>query len=668
MAPLILLLLFLLRAISVISQSPDSLKFLGAQEPTRKTTYRLSKPLVGDNGKIYTCSDRNFFAFESNGSIAWSVHINFTCYVDIPPYQDEFGKIYLVAENKILKINPPTVRNPESTFEIFFGKMLTTEGSNKISGMAVSVISSLMFITVENRALFAHTLRGHRLWSAGPVLYRSGYRLGCKRNVTDCHFTSAPVVDQCEGSVYISNTYGELYSLAIRNPQFKWIRDLSEFDKLLTITPGNNGLLYVTFPVKALLLALDVFTGNILWQKNIGPLSTIDCSPVVDSNGWISIGSLDGFLYSFSPSGDLRKFPKANVLDSVALVSPLLHCSGYAIYFSQTVMEGKISRTIGDFTYISAMKPKNVVFTMLVPATGYVYWSGTYTGQFASFLNESILQYFTMDERILLAFVTAGNMGNPLPCRTTRQKHASSCSLAKPKHLSIYAENERTILLYLLFESLVLIILLCAVRFCCIFWGKEKLKNQDLGGFLEKRRSLQIRRKDCDRTIIVLEQKVAVEEASTLEVKTLGDLVKKRDGIERKLSTTYSLGRDKGNKSISKSVLPLYDDKTYTSSSEGTSDYSGSYGSSGSHGSSSREDQAKNLGYYGDEESDLKGKKKVESDEAGPSNTSAGKFKEMDWESSAVATSSFTHPLYIHGKKGGSSKSNSLRRTLSSIN
>ncbi|RZC88824.1 hypothetical protein C5167_031198 [Papaver somniferum] len=461
---------------------------------------------------------------------------------------------------------------------------------------------------------------------------------------------------------HISNTYGELHALAIGNPQFKWIRDLSEFDKPVTITPGNNGLVYVTFPVKALLLALDVSTGNILWKKNIGPLSTIDCSPIVDSNGWISIGSLDGFLYSFSPSGDLRKFPKANELDSVALVSPLLHSSGYAIYFSQTVMEGKISRTIGDFTYISAMKPKNVVFTMLVPATGSVYWSGTYTGmstfchscsgQFASFLNESILQHFTMDERILLAFeLTAGS-----------QKLTSSCSLAKPKHLSIDTGNESTMLLFLLFESLVLIIMACAVRFCCIFWGKEKLKNQNLGRFLEKRRLLRTKKKVFDRAITALKQKAAAEEASTHEVKILGDLVKQRDVIERKLSTTYSFGRDECNKSISKSVLPLYDDKTYTSSSEGISDY----GSSG--GSFSREDEAKNLGYYGDGESALKGKKKVESDEAGPSNTSAGKFKEKNWESSAVATSSFTHPLYIHGEKGGGSKSNRLRRTLSSIN
>ncbi|MCL7042080.1 hypothetical protein MKW94_022125 [Papaver nudicaule] len=657
MAPIILLLLFLFRAIPVISQSSDAMKLL--REPIRKTTYRLSKPLVGGDGRIYTCSERNFFAFESNGSIAWSVHINYTCYVDIAPIQDEFGKIYLVAENKILKINPPNARNPESTFEVFFGDTLTTEGSNEISGVAVSVISSLMFITVENRGLFAYTLRGQRLWSAGPVLYRSGYRIGCKRNTTDCHFTSAPVVDQCEASVYISNTYGELYSLAIRNPEFKWIQDLSEFDKLLTITPGNNGLVYVIFPVKALLLALDVSTGNILWQKNVGPLSTTDCSPTVDSNGWISIGSLDGFLYSFSPSGVLRKFPKANALDSVVLVSPLLDCSGYAVYFSQTVMEGKISRTIGDFTYISAMKPKNVVFTMLVPATGSVYWSGTYTGQFASFLNESNLQHFTMDERILLAFVTAGNMGNPLTCRTTRQKLTSSCSLAKPTaHLSIYTGNERTVLLFLLFESLVLIVLVCAVRFCCIFWGKEKLKDQNLGKFLDKRRSLRIRKKEFDRTITELEQKAAAEEALTPDVwEKLGDLVKERDGIERKLSTTYSLGRDKG-KSVPKSILPLYDDSSNDSSK------SGSFRSSGS-----RENQAKNSVYYEDEESALEAKKKVETDEAGPSNSSPVICK----ESAVVSASGFTHPLCVDGEKGGgggsSSESNWLkRRTLSSTN
>lgn len=83
----------------------------------------------------------------------------------------------------------------------------------------------------------------------------------------------------------ISNTEGELYSLSVRSPRFKWVQDLSSFDKSFTITPGNNGRLYVTVAVKAILLALDVNTGTVLWQRNFGPLSTADCAPVIDSNG-----------------------------------------------------------------------------------------------------------------------------------------------------------------------------------------------------------------------------------------------------------------------------------------------------------------------------------------------------------------------------------------------
>ncbi|OVA05056.1 PSP [Macleaya cordata] len=640
-----------------------------AQEPFRKTTYRLSKPLIGDDRRIYTCSDRNFFAFESNGSIAWSVHLNYSCHVDIAPIQDEIGKIYLVAENRILKIRSSNIGTSESTVEVFFGDKLTTGGSDEIIGMAISVISSSMFINVKNRGLFAYKLQGQRLWSAGPVLYRFGYRQGCKRNITDCFFTSAPVVDQCEGSVYISNTYAELYSLSVRNPQFKWIQDFSAFDKLFTITPGNNGLVYATFPVIALLLALDVSTGNIMWQKTTGPLSTTDCLPTVDSNGWISIGSLDGFLYSFSPSGVLRKFPKSTVLNSVVQVSPLLDCSGYAIYISQTVLEGRISQTIGEYTYISAMKPVNVVFTMLIPATGSVYWTETYTGQFSSFLSESDLHHFALDERILLAFVTSGS---------------NSAQHNFPSSQIFFAGNERAILLFLLFQSLVLIILSGFVRFCCIFWRKKKLKDQGLGKFLEKRRSLRVKKKEFDRTITELEQKAA-EEAMTNEVlEKLGDLVKEREGIERKLSTTYSLGRDKIN-SLSKSILPLYDEKAKsysfqgrkkesvtifhtlsdTSSRERTSSRSSSCSSS-SNGSGQEET---NWNYYEDKESAAKAKKEAQTD-VGPSN-SAGICEEKYWESSPAHASSskgFTNPLYIEGdmmepmQQGSSSKNIWLKR------
>jgi hypothetical protein len=99
--------------------------------------------------------------------------------------------------------------------------------------------------------------------------------------------------------------------------------------------------------------------------------------------GWISIGSLDGFLYLFSPTGMLRKFSKADTLDFVVQVGPVLDCSGYAVYLSQTEMEGKISRTLGEYTYVSAMRPKNVIFTLLVPATGSIYWSESSAGNFS---------------------------------------------------------------------------------------------------------------------------------------------------------------------------------------------------------------------------------------------------------------------------------------------
>lgn len=86
----------------------------------------------------------------------------------------------------------------------------------------------------------------------------------------------------------ISDNEGELYSMSVRGSYYKWIQDLSMFDKKFTITPGNNGLLYVTIPARALVLALDVLTGNILWQQTTGPLSTAEYTPVVDSNGNVS--------------------------------------------------------------------------------------------------------------------------------------------------------------------------------------------------------------------------------------------------------------------------------------------------------------------------------------------------------------------------------------------
>lgn len=74
-------------------------------------------------------------------------------------------------------------------------------------------------------------------------------------------------------------------------------------------------------------------------------------------------------------------------------------------------------------------------------------------------------------------------------------------------------------------------------------------------------RSLQLKKKAFDRTITELEQKAAEEAVANEVIEKLGDLVRERKGIEKKLSTTYSLGRDRAGLQ-SKPLLPLYDGKT----------------------------------------------------------------------------------------------------------
>ncbi|KAF5749966.1 protein GAMETE EXPRESSED 3 [Tripterygium wilfordii] len=113
------------------------------------------------------------------------------------------------------------------------------------------------------------------------------------------------------------------------------------------------------------------------------------------------------------------------------------------------------------------------------------------------------------------------------------QKLESSCSQARLESLNIYTGNERAIVWFLFFESVVLV----------VFAGL---------------RSLQLRKKAFDRTITELQQKAAEEAVANDVIHELGDLVQKREGMERKLSTIYSLGRDEAGSS-SKFLIPLYD-------------------------------------------------------------------------------------------------------------
>ncbi|KAL3624137.1 hypothetical protein CASFOL_032953 [Castilleja foliolosa] len=540
-----------------------------AVEPSRKATYyKLFKNLIGDDGRVYACSGKDFFAFESNGTIAWTVHLNYTCNPNIAPVNGGSTSIYVVAENRVLKIYPLRILTSEASVELFFGPALGKRGPEEIIGIYASISSSSVLVNVKSRALFAFRLHGQLIWTAGPILYQHGYRQGCLKNVTECYFTSPPVIDHCEASIFISNNVGELYSLSVRGPYFKWIQDLSSYGDTFKVTPGNNGRLYVTTPEKGVVLSLDVSTGSILWQGVIGPLSLADYEPVVDANGWISYGSLDGFLYSFSPNGDRIKFPKLESLNSVIQVNPVLDCSGYAVYISQTEMEGKFTQATAEYTHVSALKPKKVVFTLLVPASSSIYMSIKDPSRFLFSLSQSDLRHFIVDENTLLAFFAASRNGNPLPCRSTRQKLASSCSQVKPESISIYTGNQRAIILFLVIESIVLVILAGIVWYCCIFWKKKKLQGLNLGKFLEKRRSLRSQKKAFDRMITELEQKASDENLANEVLEKLSNLVREREGVRRKLSTTYSLGRD-GLKSQSRSLLPLHDKKTKSFSFRG---------------------------------------------------------------------------------------------------
>jgi hypothetical protein len=76
--------------------------------------------------------------------------------------------------------------------------------------------------------------------------------------------------------------------------------------------------------------------------------------------------------------------------------------------------------------------------------------------------------------------------------------------------------------------------------------------------FLAIQRSLQLKKKAFDRTITELERKAAEEAVANEVLEKLGDMVREREGIQRKLSTTYSLGRDRAG-SKSKSLLPIHD-------------------------------------------------------------------------------------------------------------
>lgn len=117
-----------------------------------------------------------------------------------------YWQTYVVAENRVLKITFPNSGTSDSLVQVFFGPGAGQEEIGEIVGLAVSILSSSVFINVKKRGLFAYMTRGTLIWSVGPVLNQYGYIQGCRGKVTDCYFNSVPVIDNCEASIYVSSS------------------------------------------------------------------------------------------------------------------------------------------------------------------------------------------------------------------------------------------------------------------------------------------------------------------------------------------------------------------------------------------------------------------------------------------------------------------------------
>ncbi|CAN6461891.1 unnamed protein product [Victoria cruziana] len=511
---------------------------------------KLSKPLVGDDERIYACAGKNFFAFESNGAVAWRIRLSYVCHADIAPAFDSAGRIHLIAEDRVLTIVPPKDATSKPVSKLFFGPGMPLGVSGEIVGFAVSIWAPALFITIANSGIYAFRLDGTSLWSAGPAFYQSIYPQACWNNLTSCSFTFGPIIDECEASIYAANSEGQVYSISTLKPFVNWVQDFGTIDKMISLTAGNNGLVYLVFPRRSLVMALDASEGTVLWRNSVGPLSVYACSLVIDSMGWVSIGSLDGFVYSFSPTGIVQKNLEATAVDSVIQVDPSLDCAGRLVYTAQLKVASKSSHLYGDYSSISVRGPLTLIFTMFVPATGTVHWTGEYPGQLSSTWSSSYLRHFVLDARVLLAFITAAN-----------EKLRWRCSHARSILPQIaYTSDEKKMFIFLGFQFVVLIVLAGFVRFCCIFWGKKKLRDQDLNRFLNRKLSLRTRKKKFDKIISELEEKASADPTDEQVLQWLNHFIQEREAVERKLSTTYSFGGDVPELS-SGTILPLHQGK-----------------------------------------------------------------------------------------------------------
>jgi hypothetical protein len=184
---------------------------------------------------------------------------------------------------------------------------------------------------------------------------------------------------------------------------------------------------------------------------------------------------------------------------------------------------------------------------------------------------------------------------------------------------------------------------------------------------LKIQRSLHTRRKVLGKIISELEQKAAEDASSNETLEQLGEMVKAKEGIERKLYTSYSLGRDVLGLRQGSPILPLYNGKHKSHSFHGAQQESITVFNTLSDSSSSEEDRTSSSYSSGSRSCSGSSSGDMESDtgsrsagEAGPSNTADVVAEGAQDKVQADAESSyevFTNPLYDQGESSSRSLS-----------
>lgn len=170
----------------------------------------------------------------------------------------------------------------------------------------------------------------------------------------------------------------------------------------------------------------------------------------------------------------------------------------------------------------------------------------------------------------------------------------------------------------------------------------------------EMQRSLHIKKRALGKTISELEQKAAEDTTSNEILGELSEMVKAKEGVERKLTASYSLGSDKLGLKQGSSILPLYHGKykshSFRSSQKenitvfnSLSDTSTSEDSTSSYSDHSESCSSNSSGEM---ELDVTLKS---AEEAGPSNTTndAGRVQEECPSDVRSPSCVFANPLFI---------------------